>query len=460
MPERVVETVNGQQTTVGWQYDDLNRLTGEDYNAPGETHDHNYSYTYDIVSNLIEHQIEGGESKYYFYDPNNDELDRMRVGDVNTFYYYDNNGSLVREANDTSLIREYGYNLRNRLAWTDDGSTVTNYSYDPSGVVVGRGLSGGYKADYLIDPYNHTGYSQILKAQVNGDVNTVYISGLDVIGQAKGSQPIGYFVYDSHGSVRQLTDSSGAIIESYNFDAYGNAVGFNPAMALTNLLYCGEFCDASMTQYYLRARWYSPQTTRFNRLDAYRGNIFEPESLHKYLYAHANPIAGSDPTGLVFWTPYHGIIVHQKIGRHFEKSSSNDRLSDRTINTILRTKVELWGLNRPDLTDRTTCEVYEIKPVGMLTVGQAQLGWYLLLLNSFDPLKRFWTPGITYFPPSVVDINPLSIALVAPPVAGVIQYEIVDLPTIIAGVMAYQFAEFAAHIEMIKLRMSFARVPL
>lgn len=32
-------------------------------------------------------------------------------------------------------------------------------------------------------------------------------------------------------------------------------------------------------------------------MDPYSGSIFDPMSLHKYLYANANPITYTDPTG-------------------------------------------------------------------------------------------------------------------------------------------------------------------
>ena len=41
----------------------------------------------------------------------------------------------------------------------------------------------------------------------------------------------------------------------------------------------------------------NPSTGTFITVDEYVGSIFEPVSLHKYLYANANPVTYSDPTG-------------------------------------------------------------------------------------------------------------------------------------------------------------------
>jgi hypothetical protein len=49
--------------------------------------------------------------------------------------------------------------------------------------------------------------------------------------------------------------------------------------------------------YYLRARYYRPELGRFWTMDSVEGNPNDPLSLHKYLYAHANPVNGVDPSG-------------------------------------------------------------------------------------------------------------------------------------------------------------------
>ena len=41
----------------------------------------------------------------------------------------------------------------------------------------------------------------------------------------------------------------------------------------------------------------SPSTGTFTTMDTYQGSIFDPTSLHKYLYANANPVTYVDPSG-------------------------------------------------------------------------------------------------------------------------------------------------------------------
>ena len=86
------------------------------------------------------------------------------------------------------------------------------------------------------------------------------------------------------------------VTDVFNYDAYGVTLG-SPSSTSTNLLYAGEMYDSQSDSYYLRARYYSPKTGTFNRIDPFAGNNQDPQSLHKYLYAHANPINNIDPSG-------------------------------------------------------------------------------------------------------------------------------------------------------------------
>ncbi|WP_245555099.1 RHS repeat-associated core domain-containing protein [Hahella ganghwensis] len=61
--------------------------------------------------------------------------------------------------------------------------------------------------------------------------------------------------------------------------------------------YTGEQYDAGLDQYYLRARYYDQGVGRFTQMDTWMGVNSDPITLHKYLYANADPVAYTDPTG-------------------------------------------------------------------------------------------------------------------------------------------------------------------
>jgi len=47
----------------------------------------------------------------------------------------------------------------------------------------------------------------------------------------------------------------------------------------------------------MRRVYLNPDTGRFNRPDPWAGNTFDPQSLHKYAYAHCDPVTRIDPSG-------------------------------------------------------------------------------------------------------------------------------------------------------------------
>ena len=67
--------------------------------------------------------------------------------------------------------------------------------------------------------------------------------------------------------------------------------------SFTNYLYRGEQFDSDLGLYYLRARYYNPQTGRFISRDPDDGKSYDPKTLHKYLYAGGDPVNRIDPMG-------------------------------------------------------------------------------------------------------------------------------------------------------------------
>ena len=67
---------------------------------------------------------------------------------------------------------------------------------------------------------------------------------------------------NAHGDVVGLTDSTGAVSKTYDYDAFGNEIA--PVAGDGNpFRYCGEFWDNDAGTYYLRARNYDPTIGRF-----------------------------------------------------------------------------------------------------------------------------------------------------------------------------------------------------
>ena len=62
-----------------------------------------------------------------------------------------------------------------------------------------------------------------------------------------------FYSYDAGGSVRQLTDNTGTVTDTYAYDAFGNTVA-QTGSTVNEFQYRGEQYDASLQMYYLRAK--------------------------------------------------------------------------------------------------------------------------------------------------------------------------------------------------------------
>jgi RHS repeat-associated protein len=68
-------------------------------------------------------------------------------------------------------------------------------------------------------------------------------------------------------------------------------------VGLRRRVYTGEQWDADAGAYYLRARWYLPEWGMFLSRDAYEGEVDDPITQNRFLYANTNPIRYVDPSG-------------------------------------------------------------------------------------------------------------------------------------------------------------------
>ena len=316
--------------TVEYTYDALYRLIGEKITAADGTVTE-YTYAYDNVSNRIL-KTENGDETTYTYNALN-----QLTAETGVTYQYDDAGNLISVTSGTKSTL-YVYNAENKLirATVQEGNSVSveEYEYDYAGnrsskTTTVNGVSETVK--YLND--NSVLTNVLAEFDDNGNVLCYYTIGSDLISQERNNVA-SIYLYDGHGSVRGLIDSTGTLTDTYNYDAFGNLLD-KTGTTVNNYLYCGEQFDSATGLYYLRARYMNPETGTFITMDTYQGSIFDPTSLHKYLYANADPVMNVDPTG---YFTLADISVSQAISDTLDKW--NDSWAIRTYHH-LKSKLEL-----------------------------------------------------------------------------------------------------------------------
>ena len=281
-----------------WNYDGIYRLNGETITGDPANNDGDNgsaTYTLDPVGNRT-----GATSTFNGISPG---FGSYNADDEASNESYDANGNTTRTANGNS----YTYDSENHMLSMTSGSTVVTMVYDAFGNRVSKTVN-GVTTQYLVeDDVNPTGYPQVVEELTgpigSGVVTRTYTYGLQRISENLSPAVTGnstwtpsFYGYDGGGSVRQLTNSAGVVTDEYEYDAYGNSFtksGTTP----NNYLYRGEQFDPDLGLYYLRARYYNPNTGRFMSRDPEDGKPIDPQPLHKYLYAGGDPVNRIDPTG-------------------------------------------------------------------------------------------------------------------------------------------------------------------
>ncbi len=406
--DNVVDSGELKTNTYDWSYDDVGRLTDEALDHWDDTFDQTDSFTFDLTGNRTRLERDHGNDGVdqvitYDFDANdrllNEILDDLvdNSKDTTTTYAYDHTqqtSKTVTAASQTVSKQVFGYNLQGRMSSViNEGYTSgtlssrerTSYSYDSksfrveattetgtaTGTIANETWTLESSTSFLADAHNHTGYTQTIReVKTNADSTTEtrdYTFGHDEIaqrvvtrddqGQVTNDQTH-IFGHDGHGSVRILYDLAVAvapIVQAMTFSAYGellalhNTAGVSLATTarLSSLGYSGEHFDANAQQQYLRARFYSPTTGRFNRLDPFAGNMQDPQSLHKYAYVHGDPVSGVDPSGEFFMGIAIGALLGFGLrGTHAKTTVAAGAAAGATIDFLFGITQAVWTARR------------------------------------------------------------------------------------------------------------------
>ena len=120
------------------------------------------------------------------------------------------------------------------------------------------------------------------------------------------------YLYDGQGNVTN-TVRNGSVAESYSYDPFGEMTAEgkegtsktpleaqnNNGLSENDVLwgYNGEEYIEEVGLQYLRQRHYSPETGTFTSQDTNEGDLTNPLSQNRYIYAENDPVNGNDPGG-------------------------------------------------------------------------------------------------------------------------------------------------------------------
>jgi len=259
--------------THNYGYDDIYQLVSATHpSQPAET------FTYDPVGN----RLSSADSSDWTYD----NCNRLLAYDGVSFTY-DENGNTTSKTDANGMV-SYGYDYENRLCDLKASERAISYTYDPFGKRLSKVLDGNPEW-YLYDK------KDVIRSYDNsGNILRTFDHSIRIdepIRLAVGHN-IYYYSLDGLGSVIDLTDSGGAISESYQYGAFGDLLTSAPEQ--NPYTYTSREYDSESGLYYYRARFYVAKTGRFLQTDP----IGFAAGPNFYTYVRNNPINYRDPSGL------------------------------------------------------------------------------------------------------------------------------------------------------------------
>ena len=272
------------------------------------------NYGYDNIYELLSATQGGSTTESYTYDPVGIRLTALgsAAWSYNTSnelnsrpgvsYAFDYNGNTIVKTDSTGST-SYTWDYENRLTSVilpGSGGTVS-FKYDPFGHRIYKSSTSGtsiyaYDGDNLVEETNSSGAAVARYSQgLNIDEPLVMLRG----------GVTNYYEADGLGSLISLSNTSGTLANTYNYDSFGNLVASSGSI-VNSFRYTGREFDAETNLYYYRARYFDPQAGRFLSEDPIRF----AGSVNFYSYVSNNPVLRIDPSGLIHqaWNepPYDG----------------------------------------------------------------------------------------------------------------------------------------------------------
>ena len=280
-------------------YDQINRLLLATHPLNQQTFNPAETFSYDPVGNRLS-DINNPPPSYQYNQAN------RILEDATYTYTFDANGNLVtRTTKSDQRTTTYTYDIENQLTRIDfPDSTFASYRYDGLGRRFEKNVNG------VITRYVYDNEDILLEYDGSNNLLARYTHGIGIdepLIMERGGQSY-FYGTDGLGSISQLTDSTGIVIQSYIYNSSGKIVK-QTGSVVNPYAYTAREYDTESGLYYYRARYYDASIGRFLQEDPFPGFKEIPLTINQYPYPLSNPINFTDPSGQAVQIAVGGVIV-------------------------------------------------------------------------------------------------------------------------------------------------------
>jgi RHS repeat-associated protein len=319
--------------TVGYStmsYDSVRRMTNQQHLNASGGNIANFTNTYDLASRITAEILNGGARTTYQYDFTNQLTNDSAVtytfdsngnrtmsgystGPANSLlsdgtwnYFYDRNGNQVQKVNiSTGETFAFGFDNRNRLTTVQDTTTTAGllmqatYVYDALNQRIEKDVMIGGVTTVTRCSYDQ---DRQIWADTDGSNSLLlrYVRGqriLELPARVSSGGTVAWLLPDRLGSVRNVLNSSGALVDTISYDGFGNPTESSPGSGGV-YMFAGYRFDEETELFrpdMTVTRYYDPKTGRWVTRDPIGFGGGDP---NLFRYVVNCPINAADPSGL------------------------------------------------------------------------------------------------------------------------------------------------------------------
>ncbi len=303
----------GLQLAYDYSYDSVYRLQDTNVTDMNTITTRDTDYTYDGVGNRTT-IVENGSNLVYTMNSSDPDPADSQTNQYTTTPHdtrsYDLNGNLVLVTSNQSSVTSYQYDYRNQLvSFSVPGNNLSaTYTYDALGRRIAKQISDNSSLNTVHYFYHNW---QVIEEQDASDLTeATYVYGLYIDEVLNMQRDVDddtliedyYYHTDDLYNVVAITDSSGAVVERYDYDDFGKpSISIQQSSIQNPYLFTGRRLDPETDFYHYRTRYLAADVGRFTTRDTIGIWGDEVEVGNGYTYVGNGPGSFVDPNGNFVW---------------------------------------------------------------------------------------------------------------------------------------------------------------